>query len=136
MALHLEIVTPKGAVLGVDTEKVYLPGKQGEFGVLDGHIPFLSALRPGVVTYTGAEGQKRLAIGAGFAEVGAGDKVLVLTDVHSFPEEVDVQAVQSELDEAERELKEWTGKLTAEHSELRERAQWAQARLDAATERR
>jgi F-type H+-transporting ATPase subunit epsilon len=130
MALHLEIVTPKGSVVAVDAEEVILPGKQGEFGVLGGHIPFLSALRPGVVSYRDNGEPKQLAVGTGFAEVGAGDKVLVLTDLCARPDDVDVGQTTHELEDAEAELKEWAGELTAEHQELLEQAEWARARLD------
>jgi F-type H+-transporting ATPase subunit epsilon len=63
----LEVVTP--------------PGVRGEFGVLPGHIPFVSALKEGTLTYRerGSSNRKSLAIGPGFAEVVGGDKVVVLT---------------------------------------------------------
>jgi F-type H+-transporting ATPase subunit epsilon len=130
MALHLEIVTPKGSVIDVEAEEVILPGKLGEFGVLGGHIPFLSAMKPGVVSYKDNGTPKRLAVGTGFAEVGAGDRVLVLTDACAQPDEVDVGQTEQELQDAEAELKEWEGELSVEHQELLDRAEWAQARLD------
>lgn len=131
MSLHLEIVTPKGSVVDVEVAEVALPGKLGEFGVLDGHIPFLSALKPGVVRYLVAGEWKQLAIGNGFAEVGASRKVLVLTDSHAKPNEIDVGETEKELADLEAQLKAWTGELTAEHQELLDGAAWAQARLDA-----
>lgn len=130
MALHLEIVTPKGSVIDVEAEEVILPGKLGEFGVLGGHIPFLSAMKPGVVSYKDNGTPKLLAVGTGFAEVGAGDKVLVLTDSCASPDEVDVGQTEQELQDAQAELKEWEGELSAEHQELLDRAEWAQARLN------
>jgi F-type H+-transporting ATPase subunit epsilon len=130
VALNLEIVTPLGSVVATEAEEVILPGKLGEFGVLDGHIPFLSALQPGVVRYREASSWQRLAIGSGFAEVGAGRKVLVLTDSHARPDDVDIGEVTAELREVEAELKAWTGPITPEHDELRAKAAWAQARLD------
>jgi F-type H+-transporting ATPase subunit epsilon len=130
VALHLEIVTPLGPVVSTDAEEVILPGKLGEFGVLDGHIPFLTALRPGVVRYRTPAGWDRLAVGNGFAEVGAGRKVLVLTDSHARPTDIDVGEVQGELRDLETELKAWNGPVTPEHDELLSKASWARARLD------
>jgi F-type H+-transporting ATPase subunit epsilon len=130
MALHLEIVTPKGSVVAEDAEEVTIPGKLGEFGILGGHIPFLSAIKPGIIHYRVGSQARRLAVGSGFAEVGAGEKVLVLTDVHAFPEDVDIDETKQELQEAEAELKGWAGKLDADHQELLDKAEWAQARLD------
>jgi F-type H+-transporting ATPase subunit epsilon len=131
VALHLEIVTPKGAVVKTEAEEVYLPGKLGEFGVLSGHIPFLSALKPGVVRYREGTEQRRLAVSSGFAEVGAGNKVLVLTDRSAKPGEIEAAEVHKELAEAEAKLKAWTGELDPEHAALLEMAAWAQARLEA-----
>jgi len=130
VALHLEIVTPKGSVVAEDAEEVIIPGKLGEFGVLGGHIPFLSAIRPGVLSYLSGGKPKRLAVGSGFAEVGAGDKVLVLTDLHAFPEDVDHDETRQALADAEARLKEWSGELNAEHQEIKDEAEWAQARLE------
>ena len=131
MSLHLEIVTPQGTVAVTDAQQVIMPGKLGEFGVLEGHIPFLSALRPGIIRFTDESGaDRRMAIGTGFAEVGASEKVLVLTDLHALPDEIDADEVRSELEEAEAMLKAWDGELNAEHNELMEKAAWAQARLD------
>ena len=136
MTMHLEIVTPKGSQIDVEAEEVVLPGKQGEFTILDGHIPFLSALKPGVVAYIDDDGTHRMAIGTGFSEAGVElaeggthHKVLVLTDMHALEEDVDIDEVRTELKEAQEELKAWTGRLDAEHGELEEKAQWAEARL-------
>lgn len=130
MNLHLEIVTPTGSVVDAMADEVILPGKLGEFGVLDGHIPFLSALRPGVVRYHDETGAKRLAVSTGFVEVGAGNHVLVLTDNHALDADIDIDAVKTELTDLEAELSAWEGPLTAEHQELVKKADWAQARID------
>ncbi len=131
MSLHLEIVTPKGSVVDVEVSEVALPGKLGEFGVLDGHIPFLSALKPGVVRYLEGGEWKQLAIGSGYAEVGASRKVLVLTQSHARPGEIDLGETEKELADLEAQLKAWSGELTVEHQELLDGAAWAQARIDA-----
>ena len=129
--LRLEIVTPRGSVVDVQVDTVTLPGKLGEFGVLIGHIPFLSALRPGVLRYTVGPEQHRLAVASGFAEVGASQRVLVLTDQHAFPDEIDVEETKRELADVEAELKAWAGEVNTEHEILRNRAAWAEARLAA-----
>jgi F-type H+-transporting ATPase subunit epsilon len=129
--LQLQIVTPKGPVVDVAAEQVILPGKLGEFGVLVGHVPFLSALKPGVVSYAVGGEWRRIAIGSGFCEVGAHRKVLVLSDTHALPHDIDPDETARELAEIEEELKAWSGELTAEHQVLIERAAWAQACLDA-----
>jgi F-type H+-transporting ATPase subunit epsilon len=134
VSLHLEIVTPKGSVVSTDAEEVILPGKLGEFGVMEGHIPFLSALKPGVMRYRSKGKESRLAIGNGFAEVGANHKVLVLTELHALPKDIDSGATTAELQDVDAQLKAWNGELTPEHQELLDKVAWAQARLDAKAE--
>ena len=59
---------------------VTLPGSEGEFGVLPGHAPVLSTLKPGVVEVKGLSGAlSRLYVRGGFAEVN-NDKVTVLAE--------------------------------------------------------
>jgi F-type H+-transporting ATPase subunit epsilon len=79
MAIHVQIVTPRGIAFTGDVLDVQAPGELGEFGVLPGHIPFLTTLRPGTLALRNSDGVKKFAIGAGFAEAGP-DRVVVLTE--------------------------------------------------------
>lgn len=78
-ALHVEIVTPRAVVWKGEAESVQAPGEAGEFGVLPSHIPFLTPLRPGVVTVRSSQGTKRYQVTTGFAEAGP-DRVVILTE--------------------------------------------------------
>lgn len=76
----LKVITPKAEVFKGEVLEVRAPGFQGEFGVLPGHVPYVTAVRPGLLTFE-FEGQgRRLLVGAGFAEVGT-DEVVLLTDL-------------------------------------------------------
>ena len=46
--MRLSVTTPRGALVDTDVEEVTAPGELGEFGVLPGHVPLMSALKPGV----------------------------------------------------------------------------------------
>jgi F-type H+-transporting ATPase subunit epsilon len=52
---------------------VVVPGSEGEFGVLEGHAPFMSTLRNGdIAIYRSAGAEpERIAVEGGFAEVSA-----------------------------------------------------------------
>lgn len=69
--LTFDIVTPQATIFSGSVQLVEAPGAQGDFGVLAGHSPFVSTLRPGVVTVHGASGQKRLFVAGGIAEANA-----------------------------------------------------------------
>ena len=121
--MQLEVVTPTGTAVEVEVDEVTVPGIDGEFGVLPGHTPFLSALKPGVLRY-GKGGEQRLAIGTGLAEVNGKDLVVIITDRSARPEDIDAAAARRELDEADAAGK--SGDAAAEPKRA-----WAQARLDA-----
>lgn len=78
-ALSVEIVTPRAVVFKGHADDVQAPGELGEFGVLPQHIPFLTTLRPGVLTLNMGGTKKRFQVGAGFAEAGP-DRVVVLAE--------------------------------------------------------
>ena len=67
-----ELVTPERMVLSQDASQVVVPGVEGEFTVLPGHAPVISALRPGVVDATLGDARNiRVFVKGGFAEVDA-----------------------------------------------------------------
>jgi F-type H+-transporting ATPase subunit epsilon len=73
MALHFELVTPARLVRSDDVHMVVVPGSEGEFGVLEGHAPFMSTIRDGALkVYKTENGQaEEILIAGGFAEVSA-----------------------------------------------------------------
>ncbi|MEE1877163.1 ATP synthase F1 subunit epsilon [Altererythrobacter litoralis] len=72
MALHFELVTPEKLVRSEDVYMVVVPGSEGEFGVLEGHAPFMSTIRDGAVQVYKTEGAspETIQVRGGFAEVG------------------------------------------------------------------
>lgn len=72
MPLHFELVTPERLVRSEDVHMVVVPGSEGDFGVLEGHAPFMSTIRNGelAIYRSGTTGEpERIAIEGGFAEV-------------------------------------------------------------------
>ena len=140
--MKLSLTTPRGALVDADVDEVTAPGEIGELGVLPGHVPLMTTLRPGVLSYKKGEHQGVVAIGEGFLQVApdartdanntSHDRVLVLVDEAVSAGDVDREAAARELAEAERELAAWKGELDGAHQALVIRRGWAQARLDAA----
>ena len=75
----VELVTPKGIVLDKEVEEVIAPGIMGEFGVLIGHTPMLTFIKPGILSYLEDDQFTRFVVGSGFCEV-LKDTVTVLVD--------------------------------------------------------
>ena len=137
--MKLSLTTPRGAILDLDVEEVTAPGALGEFGVLPGHVPLMSAIKPGVLVYRGKGHAGVVAVGPGFLQVAppsqadtAHDKVLVLVDQALVTADIDKADAQRDLAAAEKELAAWKGELDGAWKALDVKRQWAQARLDAA----
>jgi F-type H+-transporting ATPase subunit epsilon len=100
-----ELVSPTRLVFSGEAEQVDVPGGEGEFGVLAGHAPFISTLRPGVLTIRSGGEAHRFFVRGGFAEVNpAGLTVLAETAVPI--DEVDRDALMNEIRAAERAVAE------------------------------
>lgn len=71
MALHFELVTPEKLVLSQDVHMVVVPGTEGEFGVLEGHAPFMSTIKDGALKVYDRDGAEArvIQVEGGFAEV-------------------------------------------------------------------
>lgn len=101
--LNLEIVTPEKRVLDAEVESVTIPTASGEAGLLSNHAPIVSAVKPGILSYTLKGSVERLVIAGGFVEMN-NNKVSVLTDSAETATEIDIEAARLEKDTAEREL--------------------------------
>jgi F-type H+-transporting ATPase subunit epsilon len=99
----VELVTPERVMVDQEVEEVIAPGIMGEFGVLIGHTPMLTFIKPGVFSYLENDKFTRFAVGAGFCEV-LKDKVTVLVEEAYSAEEVDATAASAQVTELEKEL--------------------------------
>jgi len=137
--MKLSLTTPKGALVDTDVEEVTAPGEIGELGVLPGHVPLMTSLRPGVLSYKSKDHDGVVAVGQGFLQVApqsraddtARDRVLVLVDQALPAAEVDREAASRDLAESDKALAAWKGELDGAYHALLSRRGWAQARLDA-----
>ena len=128
-ALMLEVATPLGMALSVETDSVQAPSMLGELGVLPGHVPLLAALKPGILTYRQGGQLLKAAVGGGFVEAGA-SHVRVITEFFQRPDQVDVDDARKDLAAAEAKLKETKATVDdLEYKEAERAQQWAQARL-------
>jgi F-type H+-transporting ATPase subunit epsilon len=102
-ALLLEVVTPDRLVLSTEADVVVCPGVEGQFGVLVGHIPFLSALEIGEMYYRKGGQTEYLAVSGGFAEV-TGAKVTIVAESAEKGHEIDVERARRARERAEKRL--------------------------------
>ena len=127
MALQLLVVTPERKAVEAEADEVELPGSEGYLGILPGHTPLITLLKPGVLSYRRAGRSEALAVSVGFAEISS-DRVSVLVDSAERGSEVDAASAEGELAKAQEAMKSAdAGTLEA----IRARVELAEARLSA-----
>ncbi|MFY9114842.1 MAG: F0F1 ATP synthase subunit epsilon [Dethiobacteria bacterium] len=117
-SLRLEVVTPQKRVLMEEVESVIAPGSEGYLGVLIGHAPLLTTLKPGVLYYRKVgENRERMAVSGGFMEAGP-DKVIILADTAELSGDIDVDRARRSKERAEKRLRERPPGLDVARAEL------------------
>lgn len=125
--MQLDVVTPEKAVLSRKALEVVAPGSQGEFGVLIGHTPFLTTLKPGQIIVKTEDRDIYLAVGGGFAEI-ISNRVIILAETADMAEDIVVEEVKAEIDQAHEKLREY-GRDDPEYTKWENRLVRSEVRL-------
>jgi F-type H+-transporting ATPase subunit epsilon len=102
--LLLEIVTPQGLVFSGRVDEVTANGSEGEFGVLPGHVSFVTTLNIGILTGRKGKENMHFFVNWGYAEVGP-EKVLILADSAERSDEIDIERAREAMKRAEERVK-------------------------------
>ena len=113
MPLHLDIVTPEKKIFSDTVDNVYLPGADGEMGILPMHSGLVTALQPGELRYSYKGQIETLAVGSGFAEITQ-SQVIVLTDSALGEAEIDESHVEAAIKRAQERLASLDHSLNSE----------------------
>ena len=96
-AVQFELVSPEQLLVSEDVEMVVVPGSEGDFGVLPGHSPMISTVRPGVIhIFAGGAVSSRIFVAGGFAEV-TGGRCTVLAEEALPVDDIDRAEVETDL---------------------------------------
>lgn len=120
--VQFELVTPERLLLSERVEMVVIPGTEGNFGVLPGHAPLISSIRPGTIDiYEGQAIARRIFVVSGIAEVTP-ELCTVLADEAMAPGELDRGAIEAELQTVQGNLPSLRDRVSratgAEHETL------------------
>ena len=102
-ALHFEFVSPERVLFSGDVEQVDLPGIEGDMGILAGHAPLVTVLRPGIVTIYRGGTHEPVVVTGGFAEVGPAG-LTVLADRAVARQDFDLAILSAEIKDAEEDI--------------------------------
>src|SRR5208282_4505356 len=101
--LHLEFVSPESVLFSGDVDQVDLPGAEGDMGILAGHAPLVTALRPGIVTIYRGGAKEPVVVTGGFAEVGPAG-LTVLADRAVARESFDLAILGTDIKDTEEDI--------------------------------
>jgi len=102
--ITFDLVSPERLLLSEEADMVTLPGSEGYFGVLAGHSPVISTLKPGVIEVKGGpQGERRYFVSSGFADVSA-EKLTVLAEEAIPMESVDAALLDKRIADAEEDI--------------------------------
>ena len=108
-AVQFELVSPEKLLLSEDVEMVVVPGAEGDFGVLPGHAPMISTVRPGVIhVFEGGSVKTRIFVAGGFAEVTP-ERCTVLAEEAVRLHEIDRASVEKDLQDANEDVRDAGG---------------------------
>ncbi len=106
-ALHFEFVSPESVLFSGDVDQVDLPGAEGDMGILAGHAPLVTTLRPGIITIFRGGAREPVVITGGFAEVGPAG-LTVLADRAVARADFDTATLAAEIKDAEEDVTDAT----------------------------
>ena len=100
---HFELVSPEKLLFSGDVEQVDVPGAEGDFGVLAGHAPMVTTLRPGILTVHAAGGEQKMVVLGGFAEVSEAG-LTILAGLAEKAADLDRAVITTRISELEQTI--------------------------------
>jgi|SRR5262245_5923777 len=100
---HFDLVSPEKLVFSGDVDQVDVPGSEGDFGVLAGHAPFVTTVRPGILTLHQEGGALQIVVNGGFAEVNP-EGLTVLADMAVPLEDFDNAVLADQIKDTEEDV--------------------------------
>ena len=104
-SFELELVSPESLLLSEPVEMVVVPCEEGDFGVLPGHAPVISNVRPGTLAvFEDGSVKQRVFLAGGFVEVTT-ERCTILAEGAVPVEDIDRAEVEQDI----RNLREDVG---------------------------
>ena len=104
-AIELEIISSSEVVLRAEIKDLYIPAFLGEAGVLSHHLPYLSLLKAGEISYLDMDGERHfLYSGEGFLEV-RDNRIALIIDTFERGEDLREETLLKQFQESEARIK-------------------------------
>lgn len=100
--LFVDVVSAEEGIFSGEAAFVALPGQEGELGILPGHVPLITRIRPGAVRVKTPEGkEENIFVAGGILEVQP-DRVTVLADTAIRSKDLDEAKAKKALEDAKQ----------------------------------
>ncbi|MDX1738128.1 MAG: ATP synthase F1 subunit epsilon [Alphaproteobacteria bacterium] len=127
--VKLDLVSPEKLLMSKDVELAILPAVEGDMGVMPGHSPVISTVRPGTIAvFSGNSVEERIFVAGGFVEVNE-EGCIVLAEQAISVSEIDEAAAKADVDHLRDDVK--SAKDDAARAEAEAALAIAEAKLDA-----
>src|SRR5256885_8748225 len=104
---HFDLVSPEKLLFSGEVSQVDVPGSEGDFGVLAGHAPVITTMRPGILVIHGEGRGMRIVVSGGFAEVGPAG-LNALADMAVPAEDFDAAQLAGVIKDTEEDVRDTT----------------------------
>ena len=101
--IAFDLVSPERLLLSDTADMVTVPATEGYMGVMAGHAPVVTTLRPGMIDILKDGVDTRFFVRGGFAEVSA-EKIVVLAEEAIPMTEMDISVMDQRIKDAEEDL--------------------------------
>ena len=99
--MNFKLLIPQKTIIEADVSNAVVPGAEGYIGFLEGHIPYVTPLKTGVLEITGEQGQHVFAVCGGYCEI-SNQGLVVLAEYAQAKADIDLEEAQEELKEVEQ----------------------------------
>src|ERR1700730_3079718 len=113
---QFDLVSPEKLLFSGEVDQVDVPGTEGDFGVLAGHAPLVSALRPHIMRVMVNNQTQNMIVLGGFAEVSSDGKLTVLADLADAVEDFDRDVLAQRIAAQEEKIKGMEGGNALDHA--------------------
>ncbi|MBA5776970.1 F0F1 ATP synthase subunit epsilon [Stappia sp. F7233] len=120
---QFELVSPARLLVSGEVLEVVVPGSEGQFGVLKGHAPFMSTIRPGILKVSRANGSvEEYFVRGGFADA-APTGLTVLAEQAVPVGDLDAEMIAQQIRDAEEDVAD------AKDDEMKQKAETVLSQL-------
>lgn len=108
LSLHLTIVTQETKLLEKDVQLVTVPTTSGEITVLPNHIPLMSQLQTGELSFEESGHQESIVVSGGFINLSPDNNMIVMVDSATHERDISEQKAQAAIDQAHQTMQNST----------------------------